>query len=786
MPKLTLKARILILLLTVVSVSLILMSLMSYFKIEELLHQSLDQKAINLATVLSENIGPGVEFQDSAYVVGIVQSVFADTDVMGLRIYDNEGRIVYSRLEGGFFVEYLESCGKAEEIELIHEDNYCILEYPIFSRNKTVGCMWLVVSHDSMMASIRENASFIIGGAVLILAVASLFGLFIVRLAVKPITTFEEAAKRIREGDLDTPIDEAALAKEFSSLGSSFNHMQSELNSAFMEINRVRDKLEFQVAERTAELSWELTERKKAVKAQREVGEQLRATLESTADGILVVNEMGQVINANMRFAEMWRIPKELMVAQDDDKLIEHVLEQLTDPEAFLSKVKELYQTDREDLDTLYFKDDRVFERYSCPLVFDEQIHGRVWSFRDITARVEAEKQEKDLQDKLKRAEKMESLGMLAGGVAHDLNNMLGPVVGYSDLILEEVGPDCKIGRQVKKIGASAQSAADIIQDLLTLARRGRYEMTSTSVNAVVEAYLDSSNFARLIQTNPNVKFKLELDESVSNITGSSPHLGKVILNFAVNAFDAMPGGGELKIKTYQQYLDKLPSGYRGIEHRQYVALSIKDTGVGIAEEDIDKIFEPYYSKKQMGASGTGLGLAIVYGVVKDHNAYYDIFSKVNEGTEFIVYFPASEEIEETQTMVEEKVIKGHEKVLIVDDSKEQREMAGDLISSLGYQVQMAIHGHDALDKLKSDSFDLILLDMIMEKDFDGLDTYREIQKIKPGQKAIIVTGYSATDRVQEMLRLGAGAIIKKPYSRQVIGQAIREELDRVPATTVV
>ncbi len=785
MPRLILKARILMLLLVVVTASIVMMSLMNYYKMEALLHHSLDQKAVNTAAILSKNIGQAIETNDTSYVNDIAQSVFTDTDLIGLRIYDTEGKIIYSQVTGGLFANYLEMCGQVGELELSHEEGYCILEHPVFFKDEIVGCMWLVVSQDAMVASIRENISFIIVGALVILAVASLFALFIVRLAVRPIKTFEEAAKRIRQGDLDTPIDESILEKEFTVLGNLFNHMQSELKSAFGEIKAVRDKLEYKVAERTADLSRELTERKKAVKSQKEAGEQLRATLESTADGILVVNDSGKVINANQHFAEMWRIPQELMASNDDEKLIGHVLEQLTNPDAFLSKVKELYQTDKEDLDLLYFKDHRVFERFSCPLVVDDQIMGRVWSFRDITARIESEKQEKDLQDKLKRAEKMESLGMLAGGVAHDLNNMLGPVVGYSDLILEEVGPDSKIGRQIQKIGSSAQNAADIIQDLLTLARRGRYEMSPTSINGVIESYLDSPGFSRLIQIHPGVKFSLDLDESIFNIQGSAPHLGKVIMNFVVNAFDAMPGGGELTIKTYQTYLEKLPNGFSAIEHRQYVALSVKDTGVGINGENIDKIFEPYFSKKQMGASGTGLGLAIVYGVVKDHDAYYDINSAVDSGTEFIVFFPALEEAEESRRVKVEEICKGHEKVLIVDDAEGQREMASDLVTSLGYKVQTAIHGHDALDKLKTESYDIILLDMIMENEFDGLDTYREILKTNKNQKTLVITGYSATDRVEKMLELGAGALIRKPYSRQIIGKAIREELDRSPVSTL-
>jgi two-component system cell cycle sensor histidine kinase/response regulator CckA len=355
---------------------------------------------------------------------------------------------------------------------------------------------------------------------------------------------------------------------------------------------------------------------------------------------------------------------------------------------------------------------------------------------------------------------------------------MLGPMVGYSDLLLMKLDESDPIRKQVQRINKSAQDAADVIQDLLTMARRGRYEMVPTNLNEVVEAYLDSPGFNQLAQSRPTVDVDCQLGEDLSNIMGSAPHLSKVVMNLVVNAFDAMPGGGSLKIATSQSHLTRLPSGYAGIEEGDYIILRVCDTGIGIEPEDCAKIFEPYYSKKKMGSSGSGLGLSVVYGIIKDHKGYYDIYSRVGEGSEFAIYIPVT--CQEADKNAEgQDDYRGTETILVVDDVEEQREIAVDLLDSLGYQVKTAIHGHDALNYLADHSVDLVVMDMIMENNFDGLDTYREIIKLHPGQKAIIVSGFSATERANEMQRLGAGPYIKKPYTLKAIARAIREELDR-------
>ncbi len=422
----------------------------------------------------------------------------------------------------------------------------------------------------------------------------------------------------------------------------------------------------------------------------------------------------------------------------------------------------------------------------SDEITFAEEISAQLSQLYSNAARVRSDKQRRDLQERLERAERMEALGILAGGVAHDLNNTLGPIVGYAELLLRQLDKDDKVAKRIKKIGKSAQDAADVIQDLLTLARRGRYEMVPTDLNRVVGDYLESPAFLALNESRLDIEVTVDLDESIGLLMGSSVHLLKVVMNLVINAYDAMTDGGKLTITTAMRHLEQLSNGFKPDDAPgEYLLLSVIDTGNGIAADDLAKIFEPYYSKKKMGgSSGSGLGLSVVYGIVKDHKGFYDIISTPGAGTEFQLYFPVTTaEIKKTDT--ENMVLEGMESILVVDDSEGQRDVAVEMLESLGYNVRAVTSGERAVEYLQTHSVDLILLDMIMDPGIDGLDTYREIIKLHPGQKAVIASGYSATERVEEMQRLGAGQYIKKPYTLRALGTAIREELCPTPVPGV-
>jgi two-component system cell cycle sensor histidine kinase/response regulator CckA len=385
------------------------------------------------------------------------------------------------------------------------------------------------------------------------------------------------------------------------------------------------------------------------------------------------------------------------------------------------------------------------------------------------------------LQERLQRAEKMEALGTLAGGVAHDLNNVLGVVVGYAELLLMNADKTSPIRPQLVNIMNGGQRAAAIVDDLLTLARRGVSGREVLNLNNIIADCQQSPEFEKLYTYHPSVKIKTDLDPDLLNISCSSVHLGKTLFNLVSNANEAMPKGGNVTIRTTNQYLDKPIQGYDQIREGDYVVLSVSDTGEGISANDLKRIFEPFYTKKVMGRSGTGLGLAVVWGTVKDHQGYINVQSEEGKGSVFTLYFPVTREAitaEGVAVDISEYMGQG-ESILVVDDVKEQRELATGMLRKLDYNVSSVSGGEEAIEHLREHKIDLIVLDMIMDPGMDGLDTYRSILEIRPQQKAIIVSGFSESDRVKAAQALGAGVYVRKPYIIEKLGVAVRKELDR-------
>ena len=394
--------------------------------------------------------------------------------------------------------------------------------------------------------------------------------------------------------------------------------------------------------------------------------------------------------------------------------------------------------------------------------------------------RARTEENERNLQAKLVRAQRMESLGMLAGGVAHDLNNILGPVVGYPDLIISDLPEDSPIREDVMEIKASARRAAEVIQDLLTLARRGFMESEPVCFSTVISDAISSEPFRDLVGMYSDLQIERQLDPDVGNVQATSKHLSQILLNLAHNAFEAMPNGGTLKIRTYRRLLDTTVGAYQTqtLQEGRYAILEVTDTGEYMSPEDIDHIFEPFYTKKKMGRGGTGLGLAVAYAILQEFDGSISLESDPVSGTKFTVQLPLTEQ-EVTGVPTPPSGIQGNETVLVVDDVREQREIASKLLGRLGYTVHTAESGQQAIEYLQSNKVDIVILDMIMENGFDGLDTYLAILDLYPKQRCIIASGYSETQRVIEAQRLGVGQYIRKPHTLDNIGTAVRTELDR-------
>ena len=389
--------------------------------------------------------------------------------------------------------------------------------------------------------------------------------------------------------------------------------------------------------------------------------------------------------------------------------------------------------------------------------------------------------EQRHLEEQLRKAQRMEAIGTLAGGVAHDLSNILAAIVGYPDLLLMDVAPDHPMYKPLVKLRSAGSRAAAIVQDLLTLSRRGVAITEVVDLNDAINEYFDSPEYEELRKNQPQFEMVVDLATDLRPIKGSTLHLIKTIMNVVHNAAEAFSGEGVVRVSTRN-----LDAGPAALQEKygpgRYVVLSVEDNGHGIAAEDLKRVFEPFFTKKVMGRSGTGLGMAIVWGAVQDHNGYIDIHSVLGKGTTVDLYFPVTTEKAVCQPA--EKKVAGlmgrGEKILVADDKTEHRDIAMHMLTRLGYDVMAVGSARDVIDRLsKGYRPDVIIFDAALEPDRTALSLCQQIKQISPEQGAIILTGLSKPAQMKQVLAMGVGTFIKKPYNLRELGAAVHYEIER-------
>jgi PAS domain S-box-containing protein len=563
---------------------------------------------------------------------------------------------------------------------------------------------------------------------------------------------------------------------EVDLLIGNFESMAKALDVNFLEVRVQGDELR----QANLELRLQIQERLRIQDDLRNSDEKFRSLVETTSDWVWEVDRNGCYTYVSPKIKDLLGYtPEEVIGKKPFDFMPREEAERSA---VFFRQIGARHEPFSNMVNANLHKDGRlvVLETSGIP-IFDTMGNPRGYRGidRDVTERNRAEAERRRLEERLLRAEKMEALGTLAGGVAHDLNNVLGIVVGYSELLLGEADGSSAKRSYVMNILNGGERAAAIVQDLLTLARRGVPTRNILNLNDFVTECRNSPDFLKLLSYHDNVEIRTDLEADLLNMSGSSVHLTKSLMNLISNAAEAMPAGGVLGIRTGNRYLDKPVSDYDEIKAGDYVVLSVSDTGEGIPAADLKRIFEPFYTKKVMGRSGTGLGLAVVWGTVKDHQGYIDVESEEGKGSTFTLYFPVSrEEISPVQISVSASEYMGNgESILVVDDMKEQRELATTMLTKLNYIVTSVSSGEEAVAYVKTHAVDLIVLDMIMDPGMDGLDTYLKLLETHPHQKVIIVSGFAETERVSKAQLLGAGAYVKKPYVLEKLGLAVKKEL---------
>jgi PAS domain S-box-containing protein len=414
----------------------------------------------------------------------------------------------------------------------------------------------------------------------------------------------------------------------------------------------------------------------------------------------------------------------------------------------------------------------------SAVLREDGAITGLLMSGDDVTDLRAAEAQHRALEEQLRHAEKMQSIGYLAGGVAHDFNNQLTPIVGYGEMLRKQTREDETLNRYATHVVRAAQRASDLTRQLLAFSRKGALETRPVDIHRLLDEVLNilSRTVDRRIELNR------AFDAKYPVVVADSSQLENALLNLAVNARDAMPEGGELTFATQSRKLEEgdplLVQG--GMAAGRYLEVAVRDTGVGIPLEVQGSIFEPFFTTKEVG-KGTGLGLAAVYGIVKNHRGDIQVESTPGEGTTFRLLLPMCPEGTEAgdDEEQESEEIRGKGRVLVVDDEAIVRDLLGDVLTSSGYAPQTVENGPQALALLQESpqAFDLVLLDMVMPK-LSGLETLREIRQLNRTVPVVVLSGYSRRSNEALLHELGVAAILQKPVTPASLLQTVRDVLD--------
>jgi PAS domain S-box-containing protein len=650
----------------------------------------------------------------------------------------------------------------------------------------------------------------------------------------------------------------------------------------------------------TMGISKDITERKQTEQALASSFSLLQATLESTADGLLVVDQIGQIVQFNQKFVEMWRIPADILASHDDRRAIAFVLEQLEDPGGFVAKVKELYaQPEAMSFDVLEFKDGRTFERYSQPQKVGGKGVGRVWSFRDITERKRAEaalvetsalleallqnttdkiyfkdlqsrfvrfsqqclevfhltqpaelqgktdfdffseeharpafeaEQEiirtgkpifnleekethrdgrvswaltskmawrdqagnvigtmgisrditgrKRMEEQLFQSQKMETVGKLAGGVAHEFNSILTAIICQSELLLEDLPAGSPLAENATEIRSAAERAAVLTRQLLAYGRKQFLQPEILDLNAVLAGL--ASALRHLL--GPGADVRLAPAAGLKAVKADAGQLEQVIMNLAMNARDAMPNGGKLTLETAAATLDEeYVSRYPELKAGKYVMLAITDTGMGMSEEVKARVFEPFFTTKDVG-QGTGLGLSTCYGILKQSGGHISVYSEPGRGTTFKIYLPQVEPLAKNplQRLASPDLPRGTETILLVEDDPALREMAATLLRRLGYTVLAAANGVEALSlshQPDTGRIDLLFTDVVMPH-MSGKELADRVRALSPHTRILFTSGYTENTIVQQGGLNQGVAFLQKPFTPSVLARKVREVLD--------
>ncbi|GFO55450.1 hypothetical protein GMSM_24570 [Geomonas sp. Red276] len=515
----------------------------------------------------------------------------------------------------------------------------------------------------------------------------------------------------------------------------------------------------------TTGIAEDITERKQAEELLSYATSLTSAALESTPDGILVVNRNGEIARWNRKFVELWEVPEELLVTDVKDPVLPYIASRMVKPDEFLAKVHELYaRPEASGQDQLALADGRHFDRYTQPLKIGDEIVGRFWSYRDVTDL-------KKHQLERLRIEKLESLGLLAGGIAHDFNNILTGVMGNVSIALLFLDATHKSFKPLEEAEKASLRATELAHQLLTFARGGEPVRKVVSLPNIVNESVE------LGLSGSNVRGVVDIPDTIHAIDADEGQLCQVLHNIVINASQAMPGGGTLAVTARNERL--VDGNALGLAPGNYVRLTVADQGCGMTEEVMGKIFDPYFTTK---SGGNGLGLASVYSIITRHGGHVGVASTLGRGTTFTIHLPSIGETYQAHA-AESAAQEGGDQhgggaVLVMDDEAMIRDLAALMLVELGYRVTTCAEGAEAVrlygEALRAGTtFAAVIMDLTIPGGMGGKEAAERILAMDADANLIVSSGYSNDPIMADYPAYGFRAAVAKPYTIKSLGEKL-------------
>jgi PAS domain S-box-containing protein len=513
----------------------------------------------------------------------------------------------------------------------------------------------------------------------------------------------------------------------------------------------------------------DIRERKRAEDALKESEDRFRTLFDSAGDAVFIHDFEGKMIEANQVACNR--------LGYSRDELLKMTPSDFNPPEQeplISQRLEELQRQGQIKFETTHVASDgRTIPVEIVSRAIDYRGKGvMISTARDISDRKLAEKEQQKLQAQLAQAQRMKAIGTLAGGVAHEFNNLLMGIQGNTSLLLMDMDSQASRHQRLKNIERQVEIGATLTSMLLGYARKGKYEVKLLDLNLLVK-----ETFGVFGRTRKGIKIRFELAEGSLAMEADRRQLEQVFLNLFLNAGDAMPKGGDLLIKTMHTTHRSMKGKAYDPKPANYGMLTVTDTGIGMDQETMEHVFDPFFTTKKVG-QGTGLGLASAYGIIKAHGGYIDVDSTKGHGSTFTIYLPVSERVYKI-TEIAEEIIKGTETVLLVDDEPPIRQVGRELLEAMGYRVLEATDGEEAVETYRKNqgAVDIVLLEMTMHK-MGGDQACVRLKEINPDVKVLLVSSFPINGETMEVFKQSSDGFIQKPFTIKSLSAKIRETLD--------